>query len=484
MTRASQSAEVSHQPQPVLAARELVASLAWIVRLRWVAAAGVAVAITVARSYPGIALPAAPLYAITAGLALYNGFLWGITRAMRARRSSAFTASAVANLQISLDLFFLAGLLYFAGGIENPFTSYFVFHIVIASILLSRRATFFQTALAAAIVFAMAVTQTEELAPHYHLTGVLPEQVHLRPVFAYGAAFAVASTLFLTAYFATSITARLRQRESEILGLSRSLEEKAADLSRANEKLRLTERAKSEYMRRVAHELRSPLATLHQMVGLILDGHKGEIGAAGRETLERVRARLRLLMEVARDLLVLSRAREADLSLRMQPVSLAEVVAAVAPDLEQAARQAQVAFEAPWPTDCRAGGGLPTIVGDPESLAQLVSNLGSNAVKYTPAGGAVKITVAAVGAAGGGVELVVADSGIGIPREELGHIYDEFYRAANARVGGREGTGLGLSIVKAICDSHGAEVSVQSEPGRGTTFRVRFPPLSSVSPAP
>jgi signal transduction histidine kinase len=490
MMRALEGAEVEEKPEAVLSARELIESLAWIAHLRWLAAAGVAAAITVARWCLGIPLPLAPLYGIAAGLALYNCALYVITIRLRAERppspfdpSSSLPsaglrmnragsaqgrlsrASVVANTQISLDLFFLAGLLYFSGGIENPFVFYFVFHIVIASILLSRRATFSQTALASLIVLALAVAQNEPLLPHYHLTGVMPEQMHNNAVLAYGTWFVVASTLFLTAYFATSITARLREREAEILGLSRSLEEKAADLSRANEKLRLIERTKSEYMRRVAHELRSPLATVYQMVGVVVDGHKGEIPPAAVETLTRARVRLRLLMDVARDLLVLSRAREADLSREMQQVSLGDAIAAVAADLEQRAQEAQVALEV------SVAEGLPPIAGDPESLAQLVDNLGSNAIKYTPAGGAVRITARADD---GRVELAVADSGIGIPREELPHIFDEFYRAANAREGGREGTGLGLSIVKAICASHGAEITVQSEPGRGSTFRVRF----------
>jgi len=476
MIRPSETPDPTPQPEPApstgsgqaLGARELVESLAWIARLRWVAAAGVAAAITVARWYLRIPLPVAPLYAIAAGLALYNGVIWIIIRASRSPRElTASAAAAFANLQLSFDLLFLAALIYFSGGIENPFNSYFVFHVVIASILLSRRATFFQTALASALVFGMALVQTANLAPHYHLTGVVPAQTHLSPVFAYGVCFAIASTLFLTAYFATSITARLRQREQQIIGLSRSLEEKAADLSLANERLRLTERAKSEYMRRVAHELRSPLATVHTMIGLVLDGHQGEIPPHVRETLARVRVRLRLLMEVARDLLALSRAREADLSRAMKSVSLGEVIAALRPDLEQAAREAKISLE------ITASADLPPVAGDRESLAQLVSNLASNAIKYTPAGGWVKIAAQAVDDR---VELAVADSGIGIAREEIGHIFDEFYRAENARESAREGTGLGLSIVKAICDSHGAEIQVESQPGRGSTFRVRFQP--------
>jgi signal transduction histidine kinase len=457
-------AEVESGSREGLATRELIERMAWIGRLRWVAAAGVAAAVTITRWGFGVPLPPAPLYALAAGLAAYNGLLWAIGK--RLPRSAPAAAAAVANLQLSIDLLFLAGLLYFAGGIENPFIFYFVFHIVIASILLSRRATYGHTAVACLLVIAMAAARATGRAPHHHLYGVVPEQVHFLPAFVYGAAFAVTSTLVLTAYFATSITARLRRREAQVLSLSRSLEHKAADLSRANEQLRRSESAKADYMRRVAHELRSPLATVEQMVTLVAERRKGEITAATEQTLARVRVRLRRLMEVARDLLALSRAREADLSQQMRQVRLAEVVTALAPDLTSRAQQAGVALEINVPA------ALPAVAGDPESLAQLVVNLATNALKYTPAGGWVKL---AARADGDQVELTVADSGIGIPPAEVGQIFNEFYRASNARESSEEGTGLGLSIVNAICYAHRAEITVESEPGRGATFRVRFP---------
>jgi signal transduction histidine kinase len=473
----------AHESPEALPARELIERLAWIVRLRWVAAAGVAIVITVARWYLGIALPVKQLYAIVTALAAYNAALWGITRSLRGPRAASgagfqpanitgcnpvppMSASALANAQIAIDLFFLAALLYFSGGVENPLVFYFVFHIVIASILLSRAATYFQAALASLLVAVMAVTQSTPAVPHYHLVGVMRGSADITPMFAFAVSFAVTSTLVLTAYFATSITSRLRQREREILALTRSLERQAADLSEANDRLRLIERAKSEYMRRVAHELRSPLGTVQQMLEVVLEGRKGEVPAGARETLARARVRLRLLTDVARDLLVLSRAREADFSQHMQAVNLADVVAALAPDLGALAQGEGVTLEIAVPQQ------LPPITGDPESLAQLVRNLATNAIKYTPAGGRVAISGLADRQS---VELTVADSGIGIPQDELPRVFGEFYRAANARASAEEGTGLGLAIVKAICESHHAEVSAESELGCGTTFRVRFP---------
>lgn len=111
-------------------------------------------------------------------------------------------------------------------------------------------------------------------------------------------------------------------------------------------------------------------------------------------------------------------------------------------------------------------------MGDPESISDLLENLISNAVKYTPAGGKVRVVI---DRKGDRVEISVSDTGIGIPAAEKERIFEEFYRASNARESGKEGTGLGLSIVQAIASAQGGEVSMESEVGAGTTFRVPLP---------
>jgi signal transduction histidine kinase len=102
----------------------------------------------------------------------------------------------------------------------------------------------------------------------------------------------------------------------------------------------------------------------------------------------------------------------------------------------------------------------------------MLENLISNAIKYTPAGGTVRVSLSQEQEE---EVITVADSGIGIAADEVEHVFDEFYRGKNARESGKEGTGLGLSIVKAIVASHQGRINVTSEPGRGTTFRVSFP---------
>jgi signal transduction histidine kinase len=112
------------------------------------------------------------------------------------------------------------------------------------------------------------------------------------------------------------------------------------------------------------------------------------------------------------------------------------------------------------------------VEGDRARLKQVVVNLLDNAIKYTPAQGRVELAVKAEGSQ---ALLEVKDSGIGIPPEALAHVFQRFYRVDGARSREQGGAGLGLSIVQSICSAHGAAVEVVSEPGAGTTFRVRLP---------
>jgi signal transduction histidine kinase len=454
--------------------QELTDRIAWIIRLRWLAAAGVAVTVWAAPRLFNIKLAEAPLYLITAALAFYNTLLWSITRWVPAARQG-FPLLCFANVQISADLVFLTALLHFSGGIESPFVCYFVFHIVIASILLSRRATYLQTALALGLLFGISTLQFTGLLPHYHLTGFTEQEQYRSPLYIFAVLFVVGSMLSFTAFMATSITARLRRREAKIFHLSAALRARAADLEQAYSALQRLEKEKSEYMHRVAHDLRSPLATVEQMLAVISAGRAGQIPEEPLRMLDKTRKRVRQISKLARDLLALSRAREARLTAITKKVDLGAIAAGLENEFRQHPEAASLSLE------FQVAPNLPRIIGDPGSLAELLENLISNAVKYTPPHGEVRIILRQED---GHLEIRVIDSGIGIPVEEQSRIFDDFYRAGNARESGKEGTGLGLSIVQAITHAHGGRVSVESRVGFGSTFRVLLPLSPPQKPAP
>lgn len=444
---------------------ELRDRISWLIRLRWVAILGALVTIWVAPRLLRVELYEYPLRLIVAALAAYNLVFWAIGRWVP-RATTGPAVSHFANLQIALDLIALTALLHFAGGIENPFVCYYVFHIVIASILLSRAATYLQAALAIGLLIAMAVLEARGALPHYHLKGLLDETLYRRPAYVFGILFAVGTMLLFAAFMATSITSRLRRREAEIMHLSDALREHADDLSRAYEALRQLEGARTDYLHRVAHHIRSPLATLERMLAVVSEGRTGRLPERSQEMLDRARLRVRDVLDLARDLLVLSRTREALPLVDRTQVDFASSVREAEGEFRQQAASASVSLRVSIPEES------VEVVGDAEALGQLLENLVSNAIKYTPEGGEVRISVED---RTDQVQLCVSDTGIGIPQAERDEIFEEFYRATNARESGKDGTGLGLSIVKAIAQTHDGEVSFESEEGKGTSFRVLLP---------
>ena len=231
-------------------------------------------------------------------------------------------------------------------------------------------------------------------------------------------------------------------------------------------RLRETERVKSQYMRKVSHELRSPLGAIQSTLKVVLDGLTGEIAAKAKEMVARAEARARGLLKVTNDLLSLSRAREAKVPEQLAPVNLRDVVAKVAGLHDSTAAEKGVSLEVEVEED------LPSLKADPEAMEQLLTNLVANGIKYTPGGGKVRLSVTG---RDGSIRIVVSDTGIGIPFEDLDKVFAEFYRSENARKLDIEGTGLGMSIVKAIVEACHGDVSVESELGVGSTFEVVLP---------
>lgn len=215
-----------------------------------------------------------------------------------------------------------------------------------------------------------------------------------------------------------------------------------------------------------SHELKTPLTVLRAGVerAITTPGLPPETLPVLEETLQEVNR----MTELVDALLTLARADEGRAPLHREPVDLREIVAESQETGELLAEEARVAIVVTMTE-------RPVVLEvDRSRIRQLLLNLLTNAVKYTPAGGRVEIRLSDEPAR---VVLAVADSGIGIAPGDLPHIFDRFYRAdtARTRTGERPGAGLGLAICKWIAEAHGGEISVQSRPGRGTTFTVTLP---------
>ncbi|MBP2017757.1 signal transduction histidine kinase/CHASE3 domain sensor protein/DNA-binding transcriptional MerR regulator [Symbiobacterium terraclitae] len=225
------------------------------------------------------------------------------------------------------------------------------------------------------------------------------------------------------------------------------------------------DRLKSEFVNTVSHELRTPLTSIMGYLSLVLAETVGPLQEQQREFLNVVSRNTSRLANLINDLLDIQRIESGRMPLNLTPTSLSQVVSQVAETFRVQAEQKGLSFTVNLPE-----GGEPLIQADPDRLTQIVSNLVSNAVKYTREGG-VTITVSADGDR---VELSVADTGIGISPSDQKRIFEKFYRAEHPYVREVGGTGLGLPIVRTMVEEHGGELRLESEPGKGSRFTVTF----------
>jgi two-component system phosphate regulon sensor histidine kinase PhoR len=232
----------------------------------------------------------------------------------------------------------------------------------------------------------------------------------------------------------------------------------ASDETRLHE----LEQTRRDFVSSVSHELRTPLSSINLMIETILETADDQ--EAVDLFLPRIKREVDRMVQLVADLLDLAKAESGRMRLRREDVDLSSVASNILKTFEPRARQLGVTLT--------FSGETARLDGDPDRLAQVLVNLIDNALRHTPAGGSVTIEV---GQSKGAATLVVRDTGVGIPYNDLPHIFERFYVVDRSRARESTGTGLGLSIVKQIVEAHGGSVKAASEFGLGATFTCVFP---------
>jgi two-component system phosphate regulon sensor histidine kinase PhoR len=226
---------------------------------------------------------------------------------------------------------------------------------------------------------------------------------------------------------------------------------------------------KSNFVHHVSHELRAPLSAIKQQHTVILDGLAGELTGKQRELLSRAQDKIQGLLDMIRDLLDVAKIESGHGVQQQVPMNLADILEQTVALMKAEAEEQGLSLELELPS------ALPLVQADERSIEEVFTNLVSNAINYTPAGGSVNVSAVLHEEY---LEVRISDTGVGISTEEIPKIFDKFYRVKHPETRQVIGTGLGLSIVKAIIEAHRGSVEVESEPGVGTTFRVLLPIIS------
>lgn len=602
---------------------ELVSSVAWLIRLRWLAGVGVLLASALVSVIFPFGIQQGPLYAIGIGILAYNLIFYLIERRLRQASAPATSFDQLAKWQVGFDWLAMTLLIHFSGGIESPVLWFFIFHIVIASIFFPPRTAYLFALLAIGLVTGLTLLEYFGVLTHLPISGLIGIPLYQSSAYVATVLLFFTSTSLITAYLASSIHERLRQREEEIIELTRNLRRATNRLEALNDGARLVgstlelpqvlnrlvestalamgvracsirllditgrkldpvavyglskaylekgpvdpednplarevlsgkvvnvpdapsspliqypeearqegirsmlsapltgkdgplgilrayavepnrftpddeqflaaiaaqgsiaienaiayhaietlDATKSQFIRTVTHELRSPVSVTQSLLKTLVAGYVGEVSEQQKEILGRAVRRIEFLQTLVDDLLDLATGKAEGKALEIrEAVDLRAAIERVVERFRVPATEKELALEFADLTPNQ-----PFIIpATVDGLDRILDNLISNAIKYTPIGGKVTISLSGIT---DGAQVTVEDTGIGIPEDAMKHLFEEFYRAPNARTLEQQGTGLGLVIVKDLVNRFSGRLTVHSTPKVGSRFTVFLP---------
>lgn len=447
---------------PSLEEREIVERINWLISLRWIAITGVLLTTILSTRIFLIDIPLKPLFSILILMVIYNSLFFFYSIYFLHKRMDKIGIQAAikfANIQISIDLLALISLIHFCGGVENPFNFYFIFHMIIASILLSTKSTYLQATLAVILYTLMVFLEYFRIIPHYPLKKFIPENIYLNIYYVGGNVFVFSSTMYISVYMATSITRRLRKRSKEIISLKEELELKTKKLEETQATLIQSEKmsALGQFSAGVAHEIKNPLTGVLTYIKLMqkniqenkinLQDFKNRLSIMEQET-ERCVKIIKNLLDFAKQSEPSFKDTEIN-TLLESSLSL----------IQHHAELENVKIVKKLSSD------LPTVKVDPDQIQQVFVNIILNAIQaMQPSGGTLTIETGRYGEEG--IYVKFTDTGCGISEENMKKLFTPFFTTKP------KGSGLGLAVCYGIIEKHRGKIEVESKLGEGTSFTI------------
>ena len=413
----------------------------WFIKLRYVAVAMLLFFIIFPKYFLGIAFSdtqQTALFIITSSILVYNLFFHFIRQYLK-NDADSFNPLHLSILQMVSDLIALMLVVYFTGSVESPLLLFFVIHMIVGSLILPGFVIYTFAVVIVLTFWGITVGEYYSLLPHYHIIGFLPTPLHKHFNYVLAINVSFAFLVDMIVLIANRMANQLYVREQQLL--------------ESIDKINAAEKEKQKYISGIVHEIKTPLAAVHSYLDLVLQKFLGPLDEIVEEKLTRARMRSEEAIELINNVLKISKLRIED-SFVKEEVDIASILA-------RAIKSAKVNAEAKGVklSIVKHRKEKHKIEGDPLLIQIALSNLISNAIKYNNMDGVVEIEIDE-----DKVDLIikVCDNGVGIPKEEIDKIFNDFFRASNIKRSGVEGSGLGLSVVKQIIEKHGGSIDVQS----------------------
>jgi signal transduction histidine kinase len=441
----------------------------WLIKLRYMAVimliSLIAIFYILDFFFPRFEINILPIWVISFSILGYNLVFHKLWNKLPANHEEGqrFHSLHFSLIQIITDFISLMLLIYFTGGIESPLYSFFLFHVIIGSLLMPSAVINFMISITILITLAGAIMELNNIIPHYTVHGIISFSIYdnIPYLIVFFTFFSI--TLFLSNYLANSIAKRLYQREK--------------DLTKAYQELDNAEKVKSKYVMTIVHDLKTPIAAAITYLNMILDGMMGEINSEQLRPLERSKSRLDAAITTINDILHISQLKISTDPTDVEKINLKELFEEFYSDMLILFNAKKIDFQ------LEMIGEDVSVEAEPKIFKYALANLVSNAHKYTELNGKVVIKLIDENDK---VSISVADNGIGIPDKEKEKIFKDFYRSSLSKQKGIEGTGLGMSVVvNTIQKYHGSIIlnspSYLAEDGKpGTEFIIILPKRYSI----
>jgi len=367
---------------------------------------------------------------------------------------------------IVLDMITITLIVHATGGIESIFVPLYLLQLVGTNVHFSSLAAPTNLVFGGAMFVAMVILEYVGILPHNEV-GIFQEKLYLNELYFFSVSITMICLMGISTYRSGYVVRSLQTVERELLKANQELVKLNIIYSKLNRRLKEIDQMKTEFISVASHQMRTPLSAIKWVLRMILDGDLGPLNAQQKEMLVKGYQTNERMITLINDLLNVSRIEEGRFRYRFVHMSIDELIESVIQEIYNVIKKRNIKFEYKKPKTP-----TPKANIDPQKIRLVIMNLLDNAVKFTPPGNRV---IVSLHHNSNEITFTVTDKGVGIPSNQQHRIFSKFFRADNVIRMQTDGSGLGLFIVKNIINNHQGRVWFESAEGKGTTFSFSLP---------